>query len=364
MSKLKVALIHDWLTGMRGGEKVLEAFCELFQEADIYTFIWNKGRVSEKIERHKIYTSILQKLPFSKTKYRYYLPIMPYLIESFYLKNYELVISSSHCVAKGIKVKKGIPHICYCHTPMRYVWDLYDDYFGKGKTNFFVRTAMRFLRGYLQKWDIKSSFRVTHFIANSKNVKRRIEKYYGRDAVVIYPPVDISAFPEKRKKDFYLVVTAFVPYKKVEIVIDAFNRLKYPLKIVGTGPEERKLRKMAEKNIEFLGWIDNFKLKEYYAEAKAFIFPQLEDFGITAVESLAAGTPVIAYNKGGVTEIIQDGETGVFFDKQTPESLISAIKRFEKMSFDREILKKKAYYYRKERFINEIKNFIETEIKF
>jgi len=364
MSSLRIALVHDWLTGMRGGEKVLETLCEIYPEADIYTLIWNKGSVSEKIEKHKIYTSILQKFPFSSKRYRYYLPIMPKLIESFYLKNYDFVVSSSHCVAKGIRIKKGVPHICYCHTPMRYVWDLYDDYFGKGKANIFVRGGMRIFRGYLQKWDVESSKNVSFFIANSENVKNRIKKYYDRDAYVIYPPVDVSGFPEKRKEDFYLVVSALVPYKKVDIVIEAFNELKLPLKIIGSGPEEKKLENIAKENIEFLGWVDSLKLKEYYTKAKAFIFPQLEDFGITAVESQAAGTPVIAYGEGGAKETVINGKTGLFFYFQTSYEIIKAVKKFEKMSFDIKELKKNANRFSKENFVDNFKNFIETNIKF
>lgn len=334
---MKVALVHDWLTGMRGGEKVLEAICELFPQADLYTLLHIKGSVSSIIEKRKIFTSFLQYLPDIERKYRYYLPLMPQAIERVDLSEYDIVISSSHCVAKGVKVKDKTLHICYCHTPMRYIWDMYPIYFKKA--NIYVRIIMKILRKYLQKWDLKSSTRVNYFIANSENVRKRIQKHYNRESKVIYPPVDTDFFVPSnsrfKSKSYYLIVSAFAPYKKIDLAIEAFNYLRYPLKIIGVGQEEKRLRKIAKKNIEFLGWVSKEELREHYQNCKALIFPGEEDFGIVAVEAQACGTPVIAYGKGGITETVipiqdhSDSPTGVFFYEQTPLALIEAVKNLK-----------------------------------
>jgi len=360
---MKIALVHDWLTGMRGGEKVLEALCEIFPSADIYTLVYIKGSVSKIIESKKIYTSFLQNFPNVEKYYRYYLPLMPFAIEQFDLSGYDLVISSSHCVAKGVKVGKNTLHICYCHTPMRYIWDMYEVYFGKdSRANFVTKILMKVLRKPLQNWDINSSKNVNYFVANSFNVKERIKRIYNREAEVVYPPVDTDFFVPslESKKDYYLTVSAFAPYKKINIVIEASNELGFPLKIIGSGQQEDYLKSLAKnKNIEFLGWVENEKLRYYYQNAKALIFPAEEDFGIVPVEAQACGTPVIAYKKGGALETVVEGETGIFFEEQTPQSVIKAIEKFEKMSFDKQKIRNNALKFSKQVFVEKIKSLVE-----
>ncbi len=365
---MKIALVHDWLTGMRGGEKALEALCEIFPNADIYTLVHIKGSVSSVIESHKIFTSFIQKLPGVKKKYRYYLPLMPKAIEKFDLGDYDLVISSSHCVAKGVRVKRNSLHICYCYTPMRYIWDMYEEYFGKGRANIFLRVAMSVFHTYLRKWDVATVSRVDYFIGISENVKERIKRHYHRDAIVIYPPVDIAQLGIGNEfPDFYLVVSAFAPYKRIDLAVEAFNVLGYSLKIIGTGQKEKQLKKIAKSNIEFLGWKTDEEVRNYYCRCKAFIFPGEEDFGITPVESQACGRPVIAYGEGGALETIIEGTTGMFFKKQTTESLVKAVEKFEEIkdNFNSEKIRENALRFDKEIFKKKVKMFIEEKyIKF
>ncbi|MCS7249833.1 MAG: glycosyltransferase [candidate division WOR-3 bacterium] len=355
---MKVAIVHDWLTGMRGGEKVLEVFCEIFPDAVLYTLVYNKEKISPIINQMKIKTSILQKFPNIEKNYRYYLPIMPTLIEHFNLKDFDLILSSSHCVAKGVKKFKNQIHICFCHTPMRYVWDMFDEYFKKARL--ITKIGAKIFRPYLKRWDKKSSQNVDFFIANSKNIARKIKKYYGKEAKVIHSPVDTNfyQFLNLKREDFFLIVSALVPYKKLDLAIEAFNELNLPLKIIGTGPEEKKLKKFAKNNIEFLGWQPDEKLLEYYNKCKALIFPQEEDFGIVPLEAQACGTPVIAYKKGGALETIIEKETGIFFYPQTKEALIKAVKNFDNFSFSPQKCRENALKFSRERFYQEIKNFI------
>lgn len=360
---MKVALVHDWLTGMRGGEKVLEVFCDIFPEADLYTLVHVPGTVSKTIESRKIYTSFTQKIPFIKKRYRMMLPLFPMAIEGFNLKSYDLVLSSSHCVAKGVIPPPGSLHISYIHTPMRYIWDMYHEYFTDGGAKGKVIGAFAH---YLRMWDVSSSSRVDHFIANSAHVSRRIKKYYRRDSTIIYPPVDCSRFSAgSGPEDYYLIVSAFAPYKKLDIAIEAFNSLGLKLKIIGTGQDDSRLRKMAGPNIEFLGWRPNEEIAGYYRRCRALIFPGEEDFGIVPLEAMASGRPVVAYGKGGVLETIVPvgsnvkSPTGIFFDEQTGDALEKAVKSFEKnikvfnpsairehaIGFDRSVFKKKISEY-------------------
>jgi glycosyltransferase involved in cell wall biosynthesis len=367
LQSLRVALVHDWLTGMRGGEKCLEVFCEIFPQADIYTLLHIKGSVSPTIENRPIMTSWIQHLPWVNRKYRNYLPLFPRAIKSFSLKGYDLILSSSHCVAKGIRVDSRTLHIAYIHTPMRYVWEMYDVYFGKESTaGWPARAIMPAIRPFLQKWDIRSNDQVHYFLANSNHVCRRIKRYYNRSAEVIHPPVDtqiFDLFPEP--KDYYLLVSALAPYKRVDLAIRAFNRIGKPLVIVGSGPLMTSLQKESGKNITWLGWQSSENLKKLYGECRAFIFPGEEDAGITPLEAQASGRPVIAFGRGGALETVvplgdfregkKDFFSGIFFPEQTEESLIEAVQELEgqvhllnpekiraqALTFDRSVFKEK-----------------------
>lgn len=326
----KVALIHDWLTGMRGGEKCLEILCELFPQADIYTLIHKKGSVSGVIEKQRIVTSFLQKIPNIFQNYRNYLPLFPIAIESFNFSKYNLIISTSHCIAKGVKKNSSTYHLCYCFTPMRYAWTFFEEYFGS--SNFFKKSLINIVLSDLRRWDINSNKRVNDFISISAYIQKRIKHCYNLNSEIIYPPVDTEFYNlgSSRKDNFYLIVSALVPYKKVDLAIKVCNGLKKKLVIVGTGPCENELKKIANPEyIEFLGWQTNEEIRKLYQEAKALIFPGEEDFGIVPVETQSCGCPVIAYNEGGATETVIQDATGVFFKEQNEESLIKAIEYFE-----------------------------------
>ena len=353
-NKMRIALVHDWLTGMRGGEKVLEQLCAVFPSADIYTLLWVKGSVSPDIESHKITTSFLQNFPDIDKKYRYYLPLMPTAIKSLKLEGYDLVISSSHCVAKGISISGPAKHICYCYTPMRYIWDQFEEYFNAKRSGLLTNLAMRVARPFLQRWDLASNARVNEFVAISDNVKERIGRIYHRDSSVIYPPVDTKGYPPAFDGGYFLIVSALVPYKRTDLAIEAFNESGYPLKIIRSGPEFDRLKKMAKPNIDFLGWPGEDEIKRHYSGCRALIFAQEEDFGITAVEAQAAGKPVVAFARGGALETVIDGVTGVLFDKPDKKSLNDAVERLTKIAFSSERLKLNSERFSEEHFRNKI----------
>lgn len=325
----KVALVHDWLTGMRGGEKCLEVLCELFPDADLYTLIHEKGELSDTIEAMPIYTSFVQHLPFGLKKYRHYLPLFPTAIEQFDFNAYDLIVSSSHCVAKGVKHDDSVYHISYVHAPMRYVWDQFNTYFRHPRTSLPVRIGAELMRPYLQRWDRNTAKRVDTFLCNSDNIRKKILEYYSRESQVIYPPVDLSRFkPGNTKAGYYLMVGAFAPNKRVDLAVEAFNQLKLPLKISGSGQDEEYCRSIAGANIEFLGALSNEKLIELYQQARALVFPGEDDFGITPLEAQACNTPVIAFASGGALETVTE-QTGVFFAEQNVEALIEAVEKME-----------------------------------
>ena len=364
--KLKTAIIHDWLTTFGGAEKVLESIYELFP-SPIYTLVKDeevlKGSILEEAEIH---TSFIQKLPKAKTKYRNYLILFPLAIEQFDLSDYDVIISSSHAVAKGVLVNSNQLHICYCHTPIRYAWDLYHEYLRNLKG--IKSIAVKLVLHYLRIWDVTTANRVDYFIANSKYVAKRIKKVYGREAVVIYPPVDIEKFEvSTSKENFYLTVGRLVPYKRVDLIVKAFSMMPdKKLIVIGTGPDYRRIKKLATKNVEVLGYQPFETLRSYMQKAKAFIIAAEEDFGIAPVEAQACGTPVILYGKGGATEAIIEGKTGVTFKEQTVESLMEAVKNFERIEnklFDPLEIRKNAERFSKERFKKELKTFIEESLK-
>ena len=358
---------------MRGGEKVLEVFCELWPDADLFTLLHVKGKLSPSIEKLDIKTSFVQNLPRAATWYRNYLPLFPFAIERFDFTGYDLVLSTSHCVAKGIITPKTTCHISYIHTPMRYVWEMFDDYFGPGKMPFYKRLAALMFRPFLQRWDVKTASRVDFYISNSYNVADRIQKHYKRKATVIHPPVETEVFQiAKESGDYYLVVSAFAPYKRIDLAVDAFAKLGRPLKIVGAGQDEKKLLAKSVPNVEFMGWMSDEQLRELYAGCKAFIFPGEEDFGITPLEAQACGRPVIAYAKGGALETVlgayegskENNEvcSGVFFKEQTVNSLCAAVEYLERenpVSAPEEI-RKHAQKFDRKVFAEKINGFVES----
>jgi len=373
---LRVALVHDWLTGMRGGERVLEGLLEIFPQAEIFTLIHRPGSVSSHIESRPIHTSFVDDVPFVHGRYRYLLPLFPRAVESFDLQGFDLVISSSHCVAKGARPPEGVPHLCYCHTPMRYVWDQYQQYFGPGRANPLVRAAVATVAPKLRRWDVSSADRVDHFVANSECVGDRIRRHYGRPAAVVYPPVDLERFrpalTRETREDFYLVLGALVPYKRVDLAVEAFNRTGRRLVIAGDGSELSRLGKMAGPGVSFLGRVTDEEVVDLLSRCRAFLFPGEEDFGITAVEAQAAGAPVIAYGRGGALETVvgmQDGgqveaelelePTGVFFHERSPEELIQAVERLESHEFSPGALRASAARFGRDRFKREMRSQVQ-----
>ncbi len=329
---MKVALVHYWLVGMRGGEKVLEALCEMFPDADIYTHVYSPQDVSATIRKHQVFTSFIQKLPFAKSAYQKYLPFMPFALEQLDLSRYDLVISSESGPAKGVILNPETLHICYCHTPMRYLWDMYHEY--RRQAGLMTRLFMPLIAHWLRLWDVASANRVDVFIANSRYVASRIKKNYRREVVVIPPPVDTLNFRTQSHEDYYLIVGQLVPYKRVDIAVAAFNETGKRLVIIGSGSEEQSLKKQAGSNIEFLSSQPDEVLVDHYSRCRALVFPGKEDFGIVPVEAMASGKPVIAYGLGGALDTVVDGETGILFDSQTPQGLIDAISRFESLPDD------------------------------
>jgi glycosyltransferase involved in cell wall biosynthesis len=293
----------------------------------------------------------LQRLPLGKTRYQYYLPLYWELMGSFDLSSYDLIVSSSSACAKWVRNPKNTLHVCYCHTPMRYIWDLFEDYFGPSSP-FLVRQAAKLFRPYLQRCDMKSNEGVTHFLANSTEVQSRIQRIYGRESQVLHPPVEVDRFKVKEGKgDYFLVMSALVPYKRIDLAVKVCTSRGWPLVVVGQGSEEKRLRAMAGPTVSFKGWIPDEEIPSYYEKAKALLFPGKEDFGIVPVESMASGCPVIAFGEGGILDTVKDGETGVFFHEQTEEALEAAIESFEKMSFDPQGLRAQANQFSKDRFL-------------
>jgi len=352
---MKTAIVHDWLMSAGGAERVLGAIIELYP-SPIYTLVKNNSIFENQIVK----TSFLQKMPLVQKFYRNYLPLFPFAIERFDLSEYDLILSSSHAVAKGVRTHEKQLHICYCHSPMRYAWDLHEQYMGQ--LGNIKRNIAKWVLHYVRNWDIQSLNRVDHFIANSQFIAQRIKRIYNKEAVVIYPPVSTHLFESKKKDNFYLTVSRMVPYKRVDLIVEAFT--KHPDKylcVIGDGPDLEKLQQKATKNIQFLGYQEDIVVRDYLTRAKAFIFAAEEDFGIVPVEAQAAGTPVIAYGKGGVLETVLEGKTGLFFHEQTVESLQDAIKRFEQLAFDSDLIQRHAAQFNESRFKKELKQFVDLK---
>jgi glycosyltransferase involved in cell wall biosynthesis len=356
-SLLKVALVHYWLVGMRGGEKVLEAFCDLFPDADIFTLVADPERLSPKIRRHKITTSFLQKIGGRK-HYQKMLPLMPHALESLDLTAYDLVISSEAGPAKGVITRPDALHICYCHSPMRYIWDLYPQYMAE--VGLLARTMLFLAAPGLRQWDVTTSHRVDHFIANSDYVSRRIRKFYRREAEVIHPPVEVSRFKiSEGPKDFYLCAGQITPYKKIELAVAACTRMNLPLVVIGDGATT-KLRQSAGPTVSFLGAVSDAEMERCFSGCRALLYPGVEDFGIVPLEVMASGRPVIAFARGGALETVVDGKTGLFFHEQTVEALSAALARFEvdNSMFDPATLRAHAMSFEPGRFRAELKKSI------
>jgi glycosyltransferase involved in cell wall biosynthesis len=362
---VRVALAHDWLTGMRGGEKVLESLCARFPDADIFTLFHWRGSVSPLIERHRIQTSWLQRLPLAKRHYRRYLPLFPSAIERFDLRGYDLIVSSSHCVAKSVIPAAGARHLCYCHSPMRYAWDQFDAYFGADRVGAVAsRFAYRPIMSRLAAWDARTAARVHRFVANSRHVAGRIARYYNRRASVVHPPVDTAFYrPALRSPEsHFLIVSALVPYKRVDLAIEACRRSGATLRIVGDGPERARLEQLAGANVTFLGAMAGDAIRDEYQRARAVILPGEEDFGIVPVEAQACGRPVVAYGRGGALETVIDGDTGVLFQELTDASLAAALDRVSALRFDEERLHAHAEQFSRERHEQRMRDVIDETL--
>lgn len=362
---MKLAIVHDWLTNMGGAERLIVDFHELYPEAPIYTSVYNPEKLDkELVENIDIRTTFLQKNKKKVENHKKYFPLMPMAFESLNLNEYDVVLSSSTCCAKGIIAHPDAIHICYCATPMRYAWEKREDYvIGMGK---FKKKLISILLHYMRMWDVTSSARVDYFIANSTTVQKRIKKYYNRESVVINPAVRCNQFDISDKdEDYYFVVSRLVRYKRFDLAVQACKELGKKLVVIGDGPELENLKKIADgdENIKFLGAQKTDVVRKYMAEGKALLFPGEEDFGITPVEAMACGRPVIAYGRGGVLDSVIDGKTGVFFHEQTVEAVKEAILKSEKMNFNKKEIRQHTFQFDENEFKNKIKKFIEEKAK-
>jgi len=358
---MKVALLHYWLTNIRGGEKVFLELCKMFPDADIFTHVISPDIKEKYFSDRNIHTSFISKLPYAKKLYKNYMPLMFKAARGFDLKGYDLIISSESGPIKGIKKPRKAKHICYCHTPVRYIWDMFDNYYQFAP--FYKKIAMRLLKKYLRKQDLLSAKSVDAFIVNSNFVKERVQRIYSREAQVIYPPTDVNFFQgstNAHQSNYYLMAGELVQYKRPDITVEAFNQNGKKLIISGIGEELNSLKSSAKSNITFAGRVSNEELRDLYSNAQALIFPGIEDFGMVPLEAQAAGTPVIAYAGGGALETVIDRETGLFFPEQTPESLNSAIDEFENLQeiFDSKKIKLHTKTFSQQRFITEFKNLL------
>jgi glycosyltransferase involved in cell wall biosynthesis len=362
----RVALVHDWLTGMRGGEKVLDAICELYPDAPLYSLVHVRGSVSARVENRVIRTSFAQRLPAAARLYRQYLPLFPAAVETFDLDGFDLVVSTSHCAAKSvIRAGKSV-HICYCHSPMRYAWDQFDQYFGPRQVGRLRSRLLRPVMASLARWDRRTAGRVDRYVANSHYVAGRIRRYYNRGSTVVYPPVDTDFYRPSDDSDNrrdsrsrFLIVSALVPYKQLGVALDACRRIGAPLSIVGTGPELRRLQAAAGPDVEFLGWRRDDEIRELYRQSTAVLLPGVEDFGMVPVEAQACGCPVVALGEGGAAETVYDGETGVLVKEATADAFADGLSRVQSIAFDPAHLRQHALRFSRQRFLSSFKAVVD-----
>lgn len=365
IDNLKIAIVAEELTQLGGAERILDVFLEMFPKAPIYTLVWDKEKTKHVYDKFDVRPSFIQKLPFGVKHYKWYLALMPKAVESFDLSDYDIILSLTSALVKGVKTTKNQLHICYCNTPTRYLWVDSKEYVENAPIPFFVRPFMPLIINNLKKWDLKASKRPDFYIANSENVKKRIQKYYNIEAdKIIFPPIDWDKYQNDNRKikDYYLLVSRIEPYKKVDLVIEAFSEIDDKLKIVGSGTKMEEMKKIASNNVEFVGRVSDGEISEIYAGAKAIIFPQDEDFGLIPVEAMAAGVPTIAYKAGGALETVTEGITGEFFFSQTAEALRTVITSFDANKYQAEVLKKKAFKFDKTLFKKDLLEYIKDKI--
>src|SRR5436190_2032469 len=357
---MKVAIIHYWLVGMRGGEKVIEALCEMYPQADIFTHVYDPEMMSDRIRRHRVIPTYINALPRATRMYKTYLPLMPLALEQLDLRGYDLIISSESGPAKGIIAPAEALHVCYCHTPMRYIWNMYHDY--RDSAGRLARLMMPPLTHYLRMWDVTSAARVDSFVANSATVARRIRRYYGADAAVIHPPVDTDAFSiaaPSELDDYYLMAGELVSYKRPDLAVRAFNDMKLKLVVIGGGEMLDEIRRLAGPTVTVMGSQPFEVLNQHYARCRALIFPGEEDFGMVPVEAMASGRPVVAFGRGGAVETVVEGLSGVFFGEQTVEAISSAVKALASLEIDPHKIAEHAQQFGREQFFRKMREHID-----
>jgi glycosyltransferase involved in cell wall biosynthesis len=357
---MKVAIIHYWLVGMRGGEKVIEALCEMYPQADIFTHVYVPEQVSDRIRQHRVIPTFINSLPRAARMYKTYLPLMPLALEQLDLRGYDLIISSESGPSKGIIPPSDALHVCYCHTPMRYIWNMYHDY--RKSAGPIARLMMPSLAHYMRMWDVTSAARVDSFVANSATVARRIRRYYGTDSVIIYPPVDTGSFSiaqPSELEDYYLMAGELVSYKRPDLAVLAFNAMKLKLVVIGGGEMLDEIRRLAGPTVTVLGSQPFDVLKQHYAQCRALIFPGEEDFGMVPVEAMASGRPVVAFGRGGATETVATGVTGIFFAEQKVEAISSAVRALADIEINPEKIAAHAHQFGRDQFFQKMRAHID-----
>jgi glycosyltransferase involved in cell wall biosynthesis len=357
---MRVAIIHYWLVGMRGGEKVIEALCEMYPQADIFTHVYVPEMVSDPIRRHRIVPTFINALPRAAKMYKTYLPLMPLALEQLDLRGYDLIISSESGPAKGIIAPSDSIHVCYCHTPMRYIWNMYHDY--RSSAGRLTQWMMPPLSHYLRMWDVTSAARVDSFVANSATVARRIHRYYGAESIVVHPPVDTGAFSiaaPSELGDYYLMAGELVSYKRADLAVRAFNEMKLKLIVIGGGEMLDEIRRLAGPTVTVMGSQPFDVLKQHYARCRALIFPGEEDFGMVPVEAMASGRPVVAFGRGGATETVAEGVSGIFFTDQTVDAISSAVKDLANIDIDPEKIAAHANQFGRDQFFQKMRTHID-----